>query len=382
MHNFFLFLQVYWFFAIGAVLIIYACTAGFDFGTTIMLPFFKKEQDRRVMLNVIAPTWDGNQTWLVFGGGAIFVIWPMVYASIFSGFYAAMMFILWSFFLRPPGMDYRSKINKYGWRRMWDWGLFISSFFPVILFGVALGNFLHGVPIHFDDIFLRPYYEGNFWGLLNLPGCFCGTVALLMVLMHATTLQYRRTEGGLKEKFKKLFYIFSVLFLCLFTITGLIIGFAVKGYVLVHSPVNPTEHILDNMVTMQRGAWILSYAQYPWKVVAPIVAYFAVFAAMIMMRISRGTLAFWFSCLAVAGTVATAGTALFPFVVPSSLHPNQSITIWNGTSDFYTLGALFFVSLVLLTVILIYKIYVYRAVWHRKSTLTIQDIEKEEHMSY
>ena len=382
MSDYFLFLQVFWFFAVGAVLILYATTAGFDYGTTLMLPFMKKEEDRRVMLNVVGFTWDGNQTWLVFAGGALFVIYPTAYASVFSGLYAAMLCILWSLFLRPPGFDYRSKINSDFWRRMWDWALFLSAFIPVFIFGMLLGDFLHGIPMYFDPIMLRPFDDGSFWGLLNLPGCFCGVVAILMVLMHGASLLHRRTEDALKERFARLYLIFAGLFLIFFTITGLIVAFVVKGYVLVHSPYNATNHVLNNVVEVKRSAWILSYGQYPWKVAPPIIAYVAVFLAALTLRIGRGGLSFWCSCLAVAGTLGTIGATLFPFVVPSSTHPNQSITVWNGTSTFERLAVMFYIALVCFTIMFIYKVFVYWGVWHKKETVDIDDIKRNEHMSY
>lgn len=381
-HDFFVFLQVFWFFAVGAVLILYATTAGFDYGVTLMMPFLKKEEDRKVMLNVIGMTWDGNQTWLVFAGGALFVIWPAVYASVFSGLYAAMLCILWALFLRPPGFDYRSKIECAKWRTMWDWSLFISALVPVFIFGLLWGNLLHGVPFYFDPLFLRPMYAGNFAGLLNLPGWLCGIAALLMVLMHGAALLHRRTENGLKKRFGRLFLLFATLFLIVFTITGFVMGFVVHGYYLLHTPANALNHILNNVVSTERGGWILSYAKYPWKLAAPIIAYVAIIMAMSLIKVGKGFISFWLSAIGVAGIVATAGTALFPFVLPSSLKPNQSITVWNGTSTYYRLEVMFYVALVCLAVIFLYKIYAYRAVWHKKQTLNIKDIEENEHMTY
>ncbi len=245
-------LQVIWWAIIGAVLIVYATTAGFDFGATMILPFMRKEEEKRIILNASGRVWDGNQTWLVFAGGAIFVIWPVVYASMFSGLYAAMLCILWAFFMRPPGFDYRHKIDNPVWRRFWDIGLFVSAFLPVLIFGVAFGNLLQGLPIYFDPFSLRTYYNGNFWGLINWMGILAGLVSVVMLLMHGAAMLHRRTEGDLKRRMGRLFLIFALLFLVLFTGSGFMVAFAVKGYTLVSSPVNATAHPLANVVTQQR----------------------------------------------------------------------------------------------------------------------------------
>jgi len=250
-------LQFVWWVIIGAVLITYAATAGFDFGVTMILPFIKKEKEKRVLINAVGRTWDGNQTWIVFAGGAIFVIWPAVYAATFSGLYAAMLCILWAFFLRPPGFDYRHKVDNATWRRFWTWGLFVSAFLPMLIFGVAFGNLLQGLPIYFDAFSLRSFYDGNFFGLLNTFGVLCGFVAIFMALMHGAAMLHRRTEGDLKCRMKRLFYVFSGVYLILFTIGGLMVAFSIQGYTLVKSPENAVLHPLSNVVTRATGAWLL-----------------------------------------------------------------------------------------------------------------------------
>ena len=196
-------LQLIWWVLVGAVLIIYATTAGFDFGATMFLPFMRNEEERRVVLNVVAPTWDGNQTWIVFAGGGLFLAYPTVYATVFSGLYFLMLIILFAFFLRPPGFDYRGKINSHKWRRFWDCGLFISAFLPVLMFGMIFGNLFLGLPFYFDHFTMRSFYSGSFFELFNVPSLLCGATALLMCLMHGAAYVARRTEGFLCEKFKK-----------------------------------------------------------------------------------------------------------------------------------------------------------------------------------
>ncbi|MGY4657400.1 cytochrome d oxidase subunit CydB [Ewingella americana] len=154
-------LRFIWWALIGVLFIGFAVTDGFDMGVGILLRIIgKTDTDRRVMINSIAPHWDGNQVWLITAGGALFAAWPMVYAAAFSGFYGAMILVLCALFFRPLGFDYRSKLENARWRGMWDWGIFIGSFVPALVFGVAFGNLLLGVPFHIDND-LRLFYTGS-----------------------------------------------------------------------------------------------------------------------------------------------------------------------------------------------------------------------------
>ncbi len=375
-------LKVLWWVIMGVVLIIYATTAGFDLGVTMIMPFLRKETHRRIALNTSAPTWDGNQTWLVFIGGGLFVTWPVVFGTSFSGLYAAFLLVLWPFFLRPPGYEYRNKINSHLWRRLWDVALLISAFFPTFIFGVAMGNALLGFPFHFDPINLREFYTGNFWGLLSGFGVLCGFVSVFMLLMHGSVHLARRTEGKLHLRCQSLHLIFSGVVLILFTYAGHLVRYKIMGYTLVSSPLNPTYHPLANVVTRQVGAWMASYKVYPWKVLAPILVYLSITASLWAGRRKAFNASFWFSVLAVGSIVATAGFALFPFLMPSSTNPNESLTVWNATSSQYALNMMLHVGVFLLIIILAYKIFAYRSIWHKKPTINEQDLEDNEHTFY
>ncbi len=190
-------LRVIWWALVGVLLIGFAVTDGFDMGVGALLPILgKSDTQRRIMINTIAPHWDGNQVWLVMAGGAIFAAWPMVYSTAFSGFYVAMVLTLMALFFRPVGFDYRSKIEDPRWRSTWDWCLFIGGFVPPVVFGVAFGNLLQGVPFSMD-IYLRSSYEGNFFGLLNPFGLLAGFVSLFMILTQGATWLMMKTEGEL-----------------------------------------------------------------------------------------------------------------------------------------------------------------------------------------
>lgn len=171
-------LKLIWWLFVGALLIGFALTGGFDLGIGSLLPFLgKNDEQRRVIINSIGPTWDGNQVWLVTAGGALFAAWPMVYAAAFSGFYVALILVLFTLILRPVGFDFRGKLAGAHWRSIWDWGLFLGGAVPALVFGVAFGNLLLGVPFHYDDD-LRSYYTGSFFGLLNPFALLTGIVSL------------------------------------------------------------------------------------------------------------------------------------------------------------------------------------------------------------
>lgn len=375
-------LKLIWWCLIGFVLIVFACTAGFDFGGTLFMPFLKKEKHKKVALNILAPTWDGNMTWFVFAGGSLFIVWPVVYGLVFSGIYSVMFCLLFSNFLRPPGFDYRSKIDSDIWRKFWDRALFVSSIIPMFMFGFIFGNLLMGLPFHFDNIFLRDFYTGNFWGLLNWCGIFCGLCSFCVLAQHGASYLALRTESELHDFFRRMQFIFGILFVIFFTATGFIVTYHVKGYVLDFSPIYATGHPLDNIVHMKAGAWIESYQNYWWKIFGPVIAYLGVIICLIASLSRYSLLSFIGSILSVSGAVLTAGFSLFPFIVPSSTNPNQSLTVYNSTSNAFALYIILFITLILLVPILAYKIWAYKTIWGKKRILTADDIDKDPHAFY
>ncbi len=376
------FLQIAWWLIIGGVLMVYASTAGFDAGVTMYMPFLRDEMDRKIILNTSAPTWDGNLTWIVFAGGGLFVVWPAVYSTAFSGLYAAMLFILYSLFLRPPGYEYRNKIDSVTWRKMWDWALFFSGIIPVFIFGVALGNCFLGFPFYFDPHTYREFYTGNFWQLLSPYALLSGAVSVVMVLMHGSVFLQRRTEGHLRKLAFKVHLICAILLLIGFTASGLLLMLHTIGYKLISSAAIPTQEPLQNVVQTGPGFWIQTYSQYPWKYLAPVAAYAGIIESLWAAYFGWVTTAFWASCFAIGGIVATAGATLFPFLMPSSTHPDQSLTLWNASSDQYALNSMLYIGLFLLIIILGYKIFAYSTIWGKKSTLSAEDVKKDEHSFY
>ena len=193
-------LKIIWWVLIGVLLIGFAVTDGFDMGVGALLKVIgKTDTERRVMMNTIGPHWDGNQVWFITAGGAIFAAWPVVYAVAFSGFYWALLLVLFAMFFRPVGFEYRSKVQDPRWRNAWDWGLTVGGAVPALVFGVAFGNLLLGVPFTLDE-FMRSTYTGSFWALLNPFALLCGVVSLLMLAMHGGTYLQMRTAGLVHER--------------------------------------------------------------------------------------------------------------------------------------------------------------------------------------
>lgn len=381
-------LKLIWWVLVGLVLILYATTAGFDFGVTMMLPFMKRHKnfakddyERRVMLNTIGATWDGNQTWLVFAGGALFVTWPVVYTTVFSGVYAGILLVLYAFFLRPPGFDYRSKIHSDGWRKMWDWALFLSAFLPILAFGLVIGNLFVGLPFHFDAFSMRSFYNGNFFGLLTPFGLLCGIGSVLMALTQGAAYLNRRTDGELQNVFRRTYRVCGTLLLIVMTIGAISLAY-VKGYTMIHSPANAVAHPLSSVVSRSNGAWMASLNAHPWKWIPVVVAYLATLVGMFAARKGNGGFSFWMNSIGIGGIIGMIGATLFPFIVPSSIAPAQSITAYNAVSAPYTLMTMLYISTPLLIFIVCYKFWGYYSVWCKNKTMNVEHVKAGEHTYY
>ena len=188
-------LKVIWWLLLGVLLIGFAVTDGFDLGVGMLLPFIaRNDTDRRVLINTVGPVWEGNQVWLILGGGAIFAAWPTLYAASFSGFYLAMLLVLAALILRPVGFKFRSKMPEPRWRATWDWALFVSGLVPSLVFGVAMGNLLKGVPFSFDPE-LRAAYGFGLLDLLNPFALLCGLVSVSMLATHGAVYLSVKTDG-------------------------------------------------------------------------------------------------------------------------------------------------------------------------------------------
>ncbi|MEZ6931040.1 cytochrome d ubiquinol oxidase subunit II [Aeromonas sp. S16(2024)] len=366
-------LRLVWWVLVGVLLIGFAITDGFDMGVGALLPFVgKKDVERRVMLNTMGPHWEGNQVWLVTAGGALFAAWPMVYAAAFSGFYIAMILTLMALFFRPVGFKYRSLQEGAQWRTSWDWALFAGSAIPPVIFGVAFGNLLQGVPFSFNQ-FLMLTYHGNFFGLLNPFGLLAGLVSLFMIVTQGAAWLMMKTEGEVLARSRTAAMIFSLLTLVLFALAGVWVsgmdGYVIVGAVATDAVTNP----LHKEVVVQAGAWMQNYNLYPWMIAAPVLGLVMSLLTALAAKLGKGWMAFLFSSLGIAGIILTAGFSMFPFVMPSSLEPSQSLTMWDATASFNTLKVMTVVAVVFVPTVLAYTIWTYIKMFGRVSNKHIED---------
>jgi cytochrome d ubiquinol oxidase subunit II len=364
-------LKLIWWIFIGVLLIGFAVMDGFDMGVAAWLPFLgKSDEERRVIINTIGPTWEGNQTWLVTAAGAIFAAWPLVYAAAFSGLYVALLLVLFALFFRPVGFDYRSKLPSTRWRNTWDWALFAGGAVPALVFGVAFGNLLLGLPFHYDNT-LRSFYTGGFWQLLNPFALLCGAVSLSMLLRCDGTVQKRAQHAA----------FFSGIFCTVaFALAGVWVAYGMDGYAITSvQDANIALNPLAKSVAKSAGGWLTNYHTYPWMMLAPIAVFIGIFLALISAKMKNERTAFLFSSLSIAGIILTAGFSMFPFIMPSSTDPISSLTIWDAVSSKKTLGIMFIVTIIFLPLIMVYTSWVYRVL---RGKVTVQSIKDNTHTAY
>ncbi|MFC7780170.1 cytochrome d ubiquinol oxidase subunit II [Legionella taurinensis] len=352
-------LRVIWWMLLGVLLIGFAVMDGFDLGVAMWLPWLAKtDMERRVLINSIAPTWEGNQVWFILGGGAIFAAWPALYALSFSGFYLAMLLVLLALILRPVGFKYRSKLSSPVWRNTWDKALFIGGAVPALIFGVAVGNVLQGVPFHYDES-LRPFYTGSFLALLNPFALLCGLLSVSMLAMHGAFFLNVKTTSLLQERARKAARATALLTVVLFVAGGIALYSGIDGYVLT-SPVvhdGPSNPFYKTVIKAP-AAWFANYSNYPVLVAVPLLGIAGAIMAFVLA--SRRVAAFVFSALSLVGIIATVGISMFPFILPSITNPAQSLTVWDSSSSHLTLFIMLVATVVFMPVILLYTAWVYR----------------------
>ena len=373
-------LKVIWWVLISVLLIGFVITDGFDMGVGALLPVIgKTDQDRRIMINSIAPHWEGNQVWLVLAAGAIFAAWPAVYATAFSGFYVAMMLTLFTLFFRPVGFDYRSKIADTRWRSTCDWGIFIGSAVPPIMFGVAFGNLLQGVPFTLDE-FLRSTYHGGFFGLLNPFALLVGIFTLLMFVLQGSTWLQMKTEAQVRERARMVSLIVAPLVVTLFAVLGLWLAKGIDGYVLTSViDNNGAANPLLKTVMSEPGAWLANYDKYPLMMIAPAIGLlFPLFAWFASKKDYSGT-AFTSSSIAIVGVLLTCAFSMFPFIMPSSLEPSASLTVWDAVSSEFTLNIMTIAAAIFIPIILLYTGFAYLKMFGR---IGIAHMKKYKHSAY
>ena len=372
-------LKVIWWLLVGVLLVGFAIMDGHDMGVGTLLPFVgRNDTERRVVINTVGPHWDGNQVWFITGGGAIFAAWPLVYATAFSGFYWAMLAVLWALFFRPVGFDYRSKVHNATWRSTWDWGLFIGGAVPPIIFGVAFGNLLQGVPFSFNE-YLMLTYTGSFWALLNPFAMLAGVVSSAMITLQGATYLAHRTEGVIQARTVKAGVGAALVMVLGFVAAGFWLQ-GIEGYRI--TSVVDTAALPDPLaktVVREAGAWMANYLAMPALWALPALGVVGALLAAMLLR-ARATLsAFVASSLAVVGVIGTAGVSMFPFVMPSSTHLASSLTVWDSVSSHLTLSIMFWATLIFMPLILTYTSWAYRVM---RGKVTEAYIRENDHAAY
>lgn len=373
-------LKFTWWLLLGVLLIGFAIMDGFDLGVGMLLPFIAKDDtERRVVINTVGPVWEGNQVWLILGGGAIFAAWPALYAASFSGFYLAMLLVLAALILRPVGFKFRSKMPSARWRGNWDWAIFVGGAVPSLVFGVAMGNLLKGVPYRFDSE-LRAAYAFGLFDLLNPFALLCGLVSVAMLMTQGALFLAVKTEKPVSIRAQAVSRVSALVWCALYVIAGVWLwrsgyGLAIQSGSAPEGLPNPTAKI----AILQSGAWFTNYARWHWTMLAPacgigaplLVALFAKARARLALMV--------LSSVGIAGVIGSMGISLFPFLLPSSSEPSHSLTVWDASSSERTLGIMLIATVILLPIVLAYTAWVYRVL---RGPVTVEYIDANRETSY
>ncbi|GHX86303.1 cytochrome d ubiquinol oxidase, subunit II [Vibrio cholerae] len=372
-------LRLIWWGLIGALLIGFMITDGFDMGVGALLPILgQSESDKRVMINSIAPHWDGNQVWLITAGGALFAAWPLVYATSFSSLYIAMYLILLALWLRPLALEYRAKIDTPSWRKICDISISLSGLIPPLLFGVAFGNLMQGLPFSLNALLMVDYH-GSFIDLITPFSVLSGGIGVLMALVQGSAWLTLKTSDILHKKARLTAQISVLCLFGLFIIGGFMVH-GMNGYLIVSSlDYNAISNPLNKVVFQQAGAWLTNFERYPWMWFAPMGGLMMAMGVFLSAKWKNDAITFVCASVTNACIILTAGFAMFPFIMPSSFEPSHSLTLWDATSSERTLNIMTGVAFVMLPIILFYTAFSYRTMFGR---LDKQYIESNHHSLY
>jgi cytochrome d ubiquinol oxidase subunit II len=369
-----------WWVLVGVLFIGFALTDGFDMGVGALLRIVgKTDEERRVAINAIAPHWDGNQVWLILAAGAIFAAWPITFGAAFSMLYWGLVLTLFSLFFRPVGFDYRSKIADPRWRNTWDWGLVAAGVVPPLVIGVAFGNLFLGVPFQFDE-FLRVSGTGSFFALFHPFAVLAGLVSLLMFTMQGATYLMLRTDADVYARSRKAAQLTGLGVFVTFALAGVWLWAGIDGYAITQAPPHDSlPNPVAKTVVPMAGAWLANYGLYPAAILAPVTGLLGALGVVAAAGVNRAVMGFVSSSLSLVGVIMTAGVSLFPFVMPSSLNPNHSLTIWDSASSHLTLAIMFWAAMIFVPIVLFYTFWCYKQLWGK---ITVRFIRDNDHSVY
>jgi cytochrome d ubiquinol oxidase subunit II len=364
-------LRLIWWGLLGLLLVGFALTDGFDLGAATLLPAVARtDVERRVVINTIGPVWEGNQVWLILGGGAIFAAWPQLYAVSFSGFYLAMFAILVALILRPVAFKFRSKREDPAWRRRWDAALFVGGLVPALIFGVAMGNVLQGVPFRIADD-MQIHYDG---GLLTPSALLGGLVSVAMLVMHGAAWLQLKTGGEVAERARRLGIGSALATTVLYALAGVLLAQAVTGYAIT-SPVDPlgSSNPLLKTVEARGDAWFANYAAWPALWIVPALGLAGPVLAALALAARRPLAALLAGGTGIAGIIASVGVSMFPFILPSSIQPSASLTVWDASSSHLTLFIMLVSAVIFMPIILAYTSWVFSVLRGKVDPRAIED---------
>lgn len=338
-------LTTVWFILITVLFVGYFVLEGFDFGVGMLMPVVaKNEAERRAIVTTLGPVWDGNEVWLLVGGGALFAAFPEWYATLFSGFYLPLFLILVGLIMRGVAFEYRSKRSSMTWRRRWDVAIWVGSFLPALLWGVAFANIVRGVPLEpAPSDYGNVIYTGGFWYLLNPYALVGGLTTLMLFLTHGAVFLALKTAGTIQERSQAL---------------------AIK------------LGLVATVVAVVFLLWTqLAYSDKAWTWALVLVAAVAWLAGIYMNMKGREGWSFVFTALTIAGAVIYLFSVLYPNVMPSTISDEYSLTIYNASSTPYTLRIMTIVAVIFTPIVLAYQAWTY---WVFRKRVSPSDIPNPE----
>lgn len=337
--------QIIWFVLWGLLWAVYFMLDGFDFGAGILMNFLgKNDGEKRQIINTIGPVWDGNEVWLITAGGATFAAFPTTYAYMFSFLYSALLIILFALIFRGVAFEFRGKEDNPNWKKFWDISIFLGSFIPALLFGVAFGNIFKGLKIDANG------YNGTLLSLLNPYALVTGLLFVFLFLIHGAIYLSLKTDKEVQDR-ARIFAGKSFYFLL-----------AVAVVFLILTPFS--TKLFDNFI-LNKSLFL---------VIALLV--FSLLAIKFYLLKRKEGVAFVFSCITIVLTVATGIIGLYPNLIPSSLDPQYSLTIFNSSSSEYTLKIMTIVALIFVPIVIAYQIWVYKVL---KGKVTLEDVKNDPH---
>ncbi|QJC36499.1 cytochrome d ubiquinol oxidase subunit II [Enterobacteriaceae endosymbiont of Donacia simplex] len=356
------FLCLIWSIIIGILITGFMITDGLDMGVGILLFIIGKNNiERRILINTIAPHWDGNQVWLITTGAALFAAWPIVYATLFSHFYIAMILLLVSLFLRPIGFEYRSKIKNEIWQKTCDICISIGSIIPPAIIGIALGNILKGIPFYLNKYYII-YSKEHFLKLFNLSSIMISITTVILVINHAATyLQIRIKDLIINRRLNLLLKVSSILLIIFFILSFTNVLFFIKGYKFKTLVCQKTNIIYKtHNIIYEKKAWMNNFQNFKYLYLLPLLSIILPFLIILTSIYKKKIITFIFSIFTIISIISTIGIIMFPFIIPSNIKYYQSLTIWNSTSSQLTLNIMLYVVMIFMPIILTYTFWCYK----------------------